>query len=49
MHKTKWTVWNWYNGEQNSSRSPLLKIIENKIHASEKIYGYDLTENVWDT
>lgn len=39
----------WFQKGGQYTESPLLKIIENKIHASEKIYGYDLTENVWDT
>lgn len=29
--------------------SPLLKLIENKIHASEVINGYPSTENIWKT
>ena len=39
----------WFQKGGSYKDSPLLKIIENKIHASEKINGYPLSEDVWST
>ncbi len=37
----------WFQKGGSYLDSPLLKLIENKIHASEKERGYSLTEDVW--
>lgn len=39
----------WFQKGGSYKDSPLLKIVENKIHASEKINSYPLTEDVWST
>ena len=39
----------WFQKGGTYKDSPLLKIIENKIHASEKMNGYSLSEDVWST
>lgn len=39
----------WFQKGGSYKDSPLLKIIENKIHASELLNGYKPTDNVWDT
>lgn len=39
----------WFQKGGSYTDSPLLKIVENKIHASEAINGYSLTEDVWST
>lgn len=39
----------WFQKGGSYTDSPLLKIIENKIHASEEINGYPLSEDVWNT
>lgn len=40
---------NWFQKGGNYTENPLLKIIENKIHASEIHYKYSKTNNVWKT
>ena len=39
----------WFQKGGSYTDSPLLKIIENKIHASEKVNGYPVTKDVWST
>lgn len=39
----------WFQKGGSYKDSPLLKLIENKIHASEKAMGYAVTEDVWKT
>lgn len=39
----------WFQKGGSYQDSPLLKLIENKIHASEKAMGYPMTEDVWKT
>lgn len=39
----------WFQKGGSYKDSPLLKLIENKIHASEKEMGYPMTEDVWET
>jgi len=39
----------WFQKGGSYKDSPLLKLIENKIHASEKSMGYPLSEDVWST
>ena len=40
---------NWFQKGGNFTDNPLLKIIENKIHASEKQNNIQPSENVWKT
>ena len=40
---------NWFQKGGNYIDNPLLKIIENKIHASEKLNNIPISENVWAT
>lgn len=40
---------NWFQKGGDYRDNPLLKIIENKIHASEKINGVNPSEDVWRT
>lgn len=40
---------NWFQRGGNYIENPLLEIIENKIHASERLYGYPISENVWES
>ena len=37
----------WFQKGGSYTESPLLKLIENKIHASEKELGYQITDDVW--
>lgn len=39
----------WFQKGGSYKDSPLLKIIENKIHASEKLAGHPLSDDVWTT
>ena len=39
---------NWFQKGGNYTDNPLLKIIEQKIHASEKRIGFPLSDNVWN-
>ena len=39
---------NWFQKGGDYLDNPLLKIIENKIRASETLNGYEQTENVWE-
>lgn len=40
---------NWFQKGGSYLDNPLLKIIENKIHVSERINNYPITENIWET
>lgn len=39
---------NWFQKGGNYTDNPLLKIVENKIHASEQMKGYPVSNNVWE-
>lgn len=40
---------NWFQRGGDYTDNPLLTIVKSKIHASEQMFGFPLTDNIWET